>query len=269
MSIRKRLRALVAEEAARACVVDVRLGLTYTAVKLDDGRAGVAYCYGNRLVSGCSVFRGARPLAGRLAFQLVYYLLSNELLECSVGLATVNALVNIQPTAAAIKGDVLDAVKLTHTDRVGMIGYFGPLVTLLEQRVARLDIFEEADGRPGVCRPSEEAFEILPHCDVALITSTSIINGTIDKLLEVTTNCRETVLLGSSTPMLPSAFEGTSVSWLSGIVVNDAEGILCTVSEGGGTSFFKPYVTKYNLRCGEDSYHGPCTKDTDHCISGQ
>ncbi len=99
MSIRKRLKDLAADDAGRRRVVDVRLGLTYTAVKLDDGRAGVSYCFGNRLVSGCSVFRGARPLAGRPASQLVEYLLSDDLLECSVGLATVNALVNVQPAA--------------------------------------------------------------------------------------------------------------------------------------------------------------------------
>jgi uncharacterized protein (DUF4213/DUF364 family) len=265
MSIKNRLRDLAADDAAKRRAVDVRLGLTYTAVKLDDGRAGVAYCFGNRLVSGCSVFRGARPLAGRPASQLVEYLLSDDLLECSVGLATVNALVNRQPPAA-LPGDVLEAVNFMASDRVGMIGFFGPLVPALESRVAQLDIFEEGERLDGVCRPAEEAFETLPRCDVAIITSTAIVNGTIDRLLEVTKNCRETVLLGSSTPLLPKAFEGTSVSWLSGIVVHDADGILRTVSEGGGTVFFKPYVTKHNLPCREDFYHALSRKNTHHHI---
>lgn len=268
MSIRNRLRELAANDAARVPVVDVRLGLTYTAVKLDDGRAGVSYCFGNRLVSGCSVFRGARPLAGRPASQLVEYLLSDDLLECSVGLATLNALVNVQP-ASALPGDVLEVVNFMASDRVGMIGFFGPLVPALENRVARLDIFEESDRLHGDCRPAEKAFEALPQCDVAIITSTTIVNGTIDRLLEVAKDCRETVLLGSSTPLLPEAFEGTSVSWLSGIVVHDADGILRIVSEGGGTAFFKPYVTKHNLPCREDFYHAHWRKNTHHHLGGQ
>ncbi len=267
MSIKKRLTDLVAHDAANSCVVDVRLGLTYTAVKLDDGRAGISYCFGNRLVTGCSVFRGARPLAGRPASQLMEYLLSDDLLECSVGLATVNAIVNVQPSTA-LPGDVLEVVKLRKSDRVGMIGFFGPLVPALKNQVAQLDIFEESERLPGVCRPSREAFETLPHCDVAIITSTSIVNRTIDQLLEVTKNCRDTVLLGSSTPLIPKAFEDTSVSWLSGIVVHDADGILRTVSEGGGTAFFNPYVTKYNINCREDS-NAPSGKNTYYHIGGQ
>lgn len=268
MSIRQRLRTLAEERAAKAYVADVRLGLTYTAVKLDDGRAGVSYSFGNRLVSGCSVFRGARPLAGRPAIQLLDYLLSDDLLECSLGLATVNALVNIRQSAA-IEGDVLEAVSLSRTDRVGMIGYFGPLVPVLEKRVAQLHVFEEFNGVSGVYRPAEEAFDVLPHCDVALITSTTIVNGTIDKLLNAASNCRDAVLLGSSTPMLPAAFMGTSVTWLSGIVVHDANALLRTVSEGGGTLFFKPYVTKFNLCCDRDSSDGRSSANTDHCIGGQ
>ncbi len=266
MSIRQRLRALVAEEAEKVRVDDVRIGLSYTAVKLDDGRLGVSYSFGNRIVGGCSVFRGARPLAGRQAFQLLDYILSDIPVECSVGLATVNAIVNILPTAA-IQGDMLDAVELTSNDHVGMVGYFGPLVPAIERRVAKLDIFEETDRYCGVCRPAPEALDTLPQCDVALITSTAIVNGTIDDILRVTRNCRETVLLGSSTPLSCSAFEGTSVTWLSGIVVHHPAGILRIVSEGGGTVLFKSYVTKININCAKESHYVSFKKNTDHCIS--
>jgi hypothetical protein len=45
------------------------------------------------------------------------------------------------------------------------------------------------------------------------------------------------------------------VTWLSGIVVTDPDGILRVVSEGAGTAFFKPHVTKFNLSCRE-ALHG-------------
>ena len=227
-------------------IKDVRIGLGYTAVQLDDNRTGVAFTMGKDAEGCCSAFPGSVQLAGRSAIDLLRLLESPVLLETVVGLATANALSNVRP-AAAIAGDVLDAVAMVPQDRVAMIGYFHPLVSSLEKRVARLDIFDErAEGATGV-QPPEHAPDVLPTCDVALITSTTLINATIDLLLESAVNCREVVLLGSSTPLLPEAFHGTPVTLLSGITIDDPAGILRVVSEGRGTRFFKPFASKWNL----------------------
>ncbi len=254
MKIAHRLRDLMKPSAGDVVATDVRLGLTYTAVKLNDGRTGVAYSFGNRIISGCSVFMGTRPLAGKKASELIDFLASEDTLECSLGLATANALANTEPRPV-LGGDVLEAVRFQASDRVAMIGFFGPLVPSLEKMVAQLEVFEETDRLSGNSRPSPEAMETLPESDVALITSTSIINGTLDKLLEAASKCREVVLLGSSTPLSPETFRHTNVTWLSGIVVTDPDGILRVVSEGAGTAFFKPHVTKFNLSCRE-ALHG-------------
>jgi len=85
----------------------------------------------------------------------------------------------------------------------------------------------------------------MPRCLV--ITSTSIVNQTIDRLLEAACNCREVVLLGASTPLVPPAFAGTPVTLLSGVVVLDPGEILRRVSEAGGTRSFKGHVQKLNF----------------------
>lgn len=241
---------------SRSCsdlaVRDVRLGLGYSAVRLDDGRTGVAYTFRADLVGGCSVFQGARPLAGKPAGELLEFLESSDKIESALGLATANAVANTDQIVG-IPGDVLGAVDLLPTDQVGMVGFFGPLIPALEDRVRKLLIFEEAGESGPNLLPSSEAINRLPECDIALITSTTIINGSIDNLLEAASRCRETVLLGSSTPCVPEAFRNTSVSLLSGMTVVDSPGILQVVSEGGGTRFFKPYVKKWNVRLKEHS----------------
>ena len=103
---------------------------------------------------------------------------------------------------------------------------------------------------------------------MALITSTTIINDTVDELLEAARDCRELVLLGPSTPLIAEAFEGTAVTWLSGITVDDADGLLRVVSEGGGTRFFRPFVTKWNIPLRHDAVGTSTVNQPKSCERG-
>jgi uncharacterized protein len=247
MTIASKLKELASEKCGNIRVQDVRIGLGYTGAQLEDGRAGVAYTLGRNSFSGCSAFRGKSPLIGRLASELVDLLGSSNPVESSLGLATTNALADASPTGA-ISGDVLQELEILPTDRVGMIGYFGPLVAQLENRVAKLEIFEEKTERSDNLRPAAEEVDTLPECQVAIITSTTIINNTIDDLLDAAKCCREVCLVGPSTPLLPEALRGTSVTCLSGMTVSDSAGILRVISEGRGTRFFTPFTVKWNIR---------------------
>jgi uncharacterized protein len=243
--IRKKIIQSLQESGKEDRVKEVRIGLGYTAVQLESGRTGVAFTFRQDLPGGCSVFHGLRPLAGRKAGDLLPLLDSNEKIEAAVGLATVNALSNYQP-CGALEGDILKILNIHPEDTLGMVGYFGPLVPELKKKVHRLHIFEKVD-QPEEILPEEAAFELLPRCQVALITSTTLINNTLDVLLEASRSCREVVLLGASTPFVPKAFQDTPVTLLSGIEVLDSEGILQIVSEGGGMQFFQKKVKKINL----------------------
>jgi len=247
MAVKLKLRDVVAARCGDASVLEVRIGLGYTAVQLEDGRTGVAYTMGRDRAAGCSVFRGSRPLVRKRVDQLLAFLQSSDLLESSVGLATCNAVCNVAPVNG-LAGDVLTAAGPLASDRVVMVGFFGPLVPVLESRVASLEIFEEIETRAAGLRSASEACGALRGCDLAIITSTAVINNTIDGILHAAKGCREVVLVGPSTPLVPEAFDNTPVTMLSGIVVDDPTGLLSVVSEGCGTRFFGPFVTKWNVR---------------------
>ena len=131
-----------------------------------------------------------------------------------------------------------------------MVGHFGPLVEPILAKVRALTIFERVDRPTGLIRPPEDAQGELPRCQVALITSTSIINHTVEGLLRAARGCREVVLLGASTPLLPEAFGAGEVTLLSGVVVREAAQVLRVVSEGRGTRQFGRHVRKVTLRAG-------------------
>lgn len=246
-STAKRLIAKLTDTARAATVVDVRIGLGYTAVELSDERTGVAYTFRDQAQGGCSVFHGLRPLVGRSAADLLPLLESPDAIEASVGLACANALAN-QHHPAQIEGDILDHLAVGPDDEVSMVGNFGPLVAELQRRARSLTIFERVSTPTGLLRPQEEAASALPRCQIALITATSIINHTLDALLDAACVCRQVALLGASTPLVAEAFEATAVTLLSGVVVTSPDEVLRVVSEGGGMRQFSPYVRKVTMK---------------------
>lgn len=233
--------------ARERLVVDVRMGLGYTAAMLDDGNVGVAYTLRDDAVSGCSVFAGQRPLAGQGAAALLGYLTSSAGVERTVGLAVANALANTE-SAGQLGGDILEHLGVRAEDRVGMVGFFGPLVGPLRESARELLIFERDLTRGESVLPAERASELLGGCDIAVITSTALLTATLDALLQAAAPCREVVLVGASTPLVPGLLARHNVTMLSGVTVIDGPAILQVVSEGGGMGFFGKRVKKVNVR---------------------
>lgn len=214
-------------------VVDVRIGLGYSAVLLDDGSLGLAYSLKSGAFHCCEISEKPGELGGN-AWDLARLALAPRGMDSAVGVATVNAAVN--PRAEAEQGDVLEFLKLQPNDKIGMVGYFRPLVPKLREEHELL-IFERAPERAAQddeVRPDWAAEKMLPTVDVAIITGTAIINKTIDHLLDLAANAREIAVVGPSTTLAPDVFAKRGVTLLCGIVVEDAEKALRIVSQGGG-----------------------------------
>ncbi len=238
--------------AGNVRVADVRIGLGYTAVLLEDGNVGVAYTFRDQAQAGCSAFDGIRPLSTRPAADLLALLESEDVIKAAVGLACANALAN-RKDETSLDGDVLEHLDLRPEDHVGMVGNFGPLVCTIQKRVRSLSVFERIEQASGLLRPQKEALQVLPRCQVALITATAIINHSIDALIDAAAGSREVVLLGASTPLLTQVFGAQNVTMLSGVLVKNSEEVLRVVSEGGGMREFSPHVRKVTVRVGPSS----------------
>ncbi|NQS99082.1 MAG: DUF364 domain-containing protein [candidate division Zixibacteria bacterium] len=228
-------------------VAEVHIGLSYTGVVLDSGEMGVAYTFPGEFYRGCKCFTNRKPLSGSDALSVLKLLESEVQLERTVALAAANALTD-KRSEEFLTGDFLDYVDLRPSDTVGMVGNFAPMVANIRSRVKELLIFEiEHQSSPEIY-PAQSAFSMLPGCDAAIITGTAIINDTLDRLLIHCRNCRETVILGASTPLIPEAFADTPVTLLSGIKVVDNSLVLRAINEGGGLRKFRKGIKKLNLR---------------------
>jgi len=249
------LKSAALEKAGNSIVRDVRIGLGYTAVMLDTGSVGLAYTFRDSASSGCSVFQGTRPIAGSPARSVLEYLSSDESIERTLGLATANALFNTVDAAGSMlgwqssEGDILDVLALTKDDRVGMVGYFGPLVPVIKQRAGELFVFEENTARAEGLLSGSSAAELLPSCSVVIITATSIINKSFEPVAVAACASRIKAVLGPSTPLVPEIFRKHGVTHLSGSIAVDPAEILRVVSEAGGTRVFMKWSKKINLVC--------------------
>jgi uncharacterized protein (DUF4213/DUF364 family) len=242
------------DEAGGRTISQAVAGQRFCAVRLDDGGVGVANLCPDVCGQPSGLVLSWLPRPGTPAADALATLAPPTL--SAIGLATANALANRPRDGggewdrATTGGDLLDALPLTSDDHVGMVGCFSPLVEPIRHRVQRLSIFERAQRLTPDLLPENRAAELLPQCSVALITATTLMNGTVDALLIAAANCREVVLLGPSTPLVPqvSATWPRWTSFLSSVIITDAERLLHTVARGGGTRDFRASVEKVNIR---------------------
>jgi uncharacterized protein len=227
--------------AQNLCVADVRIGLGYTSIRLDNGNIGLSWTA--RANSGtCTHEPKAGTLSGSPAQELLEMLSNNQNpLSRSLGLATANALAAGLPRPKATTLDVLKLIDVQTNDRVVMAGFFGPLIPALRQTGCRLDILELENDKPNTLSP-EEGRSLLASCTVAIITATSIVTGTMDELLSNLRKPRAVIILGPSSFMHPKVFEGTPVTHIAGVRIRNAQAVEKIISEGGGTMLLKPHM---------------------------
>jgi uncharacterized protein (DUF4213/DUF364 family) len=174
----------------------------------------------------------------------------NDSLSRAVGLATANALLAASPEPAAEREEIISALNITARDHVAMVGYFAPVIGKLKKTGCRLDIVELNPDHGSDTLSPRQGKEALAACSVAIITGTTLINGTFDDVTESLGNPRAAVLLGPSSPLCSALFKETKITHSAGSRVEDPEAVLRVVSEGGGTMIMKPYLSFETVKTG-------------------
>lgn len=210
--------------------IDVRIGLRYTAVLLQDQKLGISRSLGEEAMECCEVVDKAGELEGD-AWNLAELALSSRAVDSSIGIATMNAVLN--KNIEGDEGPLLDFLGIEDGDKVGMVGNFKPVVERVDKDI-ELYIFERNSQEEEVY-PDWAAERILPKVDVSIITGTSVVNETIDHLIELSSNAREIAILGPTTPLALNIFRERGVSFLGGMIVERPEEALKIISQGGGT----------------------------------
>ena len=237
-AIAGRLHRRLVEQSRRFAVEDVRIGGSYVAVVLSGGRIGLAARL--KEFAGTQIEIPGTAICGKRADALLTHLVSGTgAVERALGLATANAL--IHPPAPAEEEDTISLMGLRAGERVAMVGLFRPIVPRIEATGVILSVIERDT-------PVKERRDILGACSVAIITATTLLNGTLEGILSELGRPRHVALIGPSTPLCEEIFRGSPVTHLGGSAIVDAAGLLRVVSEGGGTPAMRPYLRFVNTR---------------------
>lgn len=236
-------------------IADVRIGMGLMAIAMDNGLIGVTYVLSGEIDHACSVIPTAGTLVGMKAEDAAAWAVEgNNVISRALGLGVLNSVAcpEVRKSDTDLQdSDAVFAAEIRPEDTIGIIGHIGPVISRLQGRPNRILIFErnESKGAAGTYPESAEP-ELLPDCQVVFITSSSLINGTLENLLQYCTNARDIIMVGSSTPLYPKAFAGTGVTVLSGTIwlPSCGQDILAGVSQCAGIKQLMKFGRKVSIK---------------------
>lgn len=189
---------------------------------------GMAATLMDKQPHGRSQVRDVGRLHLKSALDLAAFSHSQNLLEASIGTAAINSLLDVDERGAVEINALEVLIEHGCGKNVALVGHF-PFVPKLRPAVGQLWVIEQRPAEGDY--PAEAASDLIPQADVVAITSSALINHTLDGLLAI---CRPQALvmaLGPSTPLSPVLFDH-GVTLLSGTQVVDEDSVLRTIAQG-------------------------------------
>ena len=212
-------------------VIDYVVGTGMTAVKLSDGSVGIAHLFREELPTGCTLFDELidtpTGLEEFLDLGKKFHPITVSLTMAAVNAALSKCTGNVAPSPK----DIFEILDITSEDRVGFVGDFRPLTSRLSGNVKELLVFERHVERNYL--PDWAAPWKLGECSVVILTGTTVMNRTIDKLLE-NVNTNRTVVFGPSTPLVLELYPG-KVMAIGGAAITNPELTMRIAARAGGT----------------------------------
>lgn len=191
------------------------------------------YCgLGSTLVGegphGHSQVRDVGVLHQKSAQELAHWILSDNLLEASVGIAALNSLIEVDENQLE-QVNAADVIARESRDKnLVVVGHF-PFVDRVKTLAKNCWVIEK---RPfGDDFPEVASQEFIPQADVIAITGTAFINHSMAGLLSLCRPESLVMVLGPSTPLSPLLFN-YGISFLSGSRVIDEDAALITIQQG-------------------------------------
>jgi uncharacterized protein (DUF4213/DUF364 family) len=213
-----------------APVKQLLVGSFWTAVVLDTDppRCGLASTLRAETGGPWPPVRDAGRLKRRSGRELAELLRSSRIIEASIGLAALNALLEVdeRPLTEANAGEIV--VERGTGRRVAIVGHF-PFIERVREAAEECWVLELRPASGDL--PASQATSVLPQADVVALTGSSLLNHTFDDLIGLCRLDAYVLLLGPSTPFSPLLFH-RGVDALSGTRIIDPEQVLLSVGQG-------------------------------------
>lgn len=210
-----------------APVKEVRKGLYWTAVV--SSHCGLASTMIKDICAEDDKEDVILPLyAGRNALEIANLIFSDNISDASLALAAINSLINIDESCCVEMNAEEFLVNYGTDKNVSVIGHF-PFTERLRKVTKNLWVIEK-HRKPGDVGENE-AEKYFSQSDLIAISSTTLINHTLQSLLKLCPGQSVKILLGPTTPMTDVLFD-FGIDIVCGSKVIDEQTTLRSVSEG-------------------------------------
>lgn len=209
----------------------------FGAVELDSGALGLSYVLLDNTLAALAGNNGQR-LVGSDALALARLWRNGQGAERTLGFAAVNALCrHLFDQAGLVPPDALDSIggldPQPH-DHIGMVGFFPPLVKQVTACGARLTVVELRADLAG----THPGFEVtldsaaLQACNKVLMTSTVLLNDSLDHLLAHCHQASAVAMIGPGAGCLPQPLFDRGVTALGGTWITDRTAFVAALRSG-------------------------------------
>lgn len=248
------------------------LGIFFTGVKLNNGAGGICATPIKTVPEAvcCPSSAHAMPTPGKLSGLDVRQVLRDldrpPGLRRGLAVATLNAVTETLwmrdgPPAGAevLGGDAFDALELRPGQSVVLVGAFPPYMRELRRRGQPFKVLELD---PATLKPEElpyyvpaaQAAQVIPFADVLITTGTTLLNDTLDGLLQLLRPGARAAIIGPTATLLAEPYARRHVAIVGGTRVTSPDTLLDLLAEGGsGYHFFEKTVERLTLRLPRDA----------------
>ncbi len=201
----------------------------YGAIKLADDSIGLMYLNLNQEVKKQASQFNVPQLAGFCPLELAKDFASTDGFRKTLGLGAINAISQSvfrqSHFAFDFTTDLFGSLNLQSQDHVGMVGFFPPLVKILAEKAISLTVIE----KKSQFIQKQDKMEVtlnpqgLSSCNKILITSTTILNDSIDEMLGYCKCAEKISVLGPMGGYIPDPLFKRNVEVLGGTYISDSK----------------------------------------------
>jgi len=210
----------------KIAIRDIHVGVHWTAVCSKN--CGLASTILNGCPHGEEAIRNVGELHKLSAQELAHWVLSENKLESSIGMAALNSLIEIDESFM-VEMNASELITQKGKDKnIAIIGHF-PFAKTLLTIAKNCWVIEK---RPIEGEYTEQsAPDLISQADIVAISGTTLINHTLEELLTLCSPETLVIVLGPSTPLSAGLFQ-FGISILSGVKIIDENAALRTIQQG-------------------------------------
>jgi len=257
---------MLGDDVEKLMIERVVVGIFFTGVKLSNGAGGICFTPIKEIPEAvCCPSSAGRTLdpvkmKGMKVKHMLKSLSSKEPIKTALAIATLNALSSVCWNSGStsnytitLNTNAQDVIKISPGTSVAVVGALVPVLRTLKKHGGAWWVIEQDRRtlkRDELARyvPANKSRAVLKRADVLVITGATLVNHTLEKILDAAKPGAEVAVIGPTVGFLPEPLFARGVRVVGGVWVKKPDDLLETLAAGGsGYHFFDSFATRIVL----------------------